>query len=76
MSYDRLISFLAGLGVPGVILIVAIAVGGYAGGAAIVFALAVLGGPLGMLGGLALLGVIALICAAVTTPKLTRSTSS
>ena len=56
LPFDKLVSFLVGLGVPGLVLVVAVYVAGVAGGAAIVVALATLGGPLGMLGGIALLG--------------------
>ena len=65
MSFDKLIAFLVGLGIPALVLIVAIFASGLAGGAAIVFALATLGGPLGMLGGLALLGVMVMISKAL-----------
>jgi hypothetical protein len=58
---DKVVSMIAGLGVPGLVLLVAMAASGWAGGAAIVTALAILGGPLGMLGGLALLGILVLI---------------
>lgn len=58
---DRVVAAIVGLGVPGLILLVAVSTGGLAGGAAIVAALAFLGGPLGMLGGIALLGLLVLI---------------
>ncbi len=58
---DKVVQKLVALGVPGLVLLVAMATGGLAGGAAIVAALAVLGGPLGMLGGIGLLGLFALI---------------
>lgn len=65
LPFDKLVSFLVGLGVPGLVLVVAVYVAGVAGGAAIVVALATLGGPLGMLGGIALLGVLVLISKAL-----------
>lgn len=58
---DKVVEKLVALGVPGLVLLVAIATSGLAGGAAIVAALAVLGGPFGMLGGLALLAVLTLV---------------
>jgi hypothetical protein len=63
---DKVVSKIAGLGVPGLVLLVAIAVSGLAGGAAIVAALAMLGGPLGMLGGIAALGILVLISNGLT----------
>ena len=58
---DKLISKIAGLGVPGLVLLIAMSATGYAGGAALTTALAALGGPLGMLGGIAVLGLLVLI---------------
>lgn len=58
---DKLVSWIAGLGVPGLVLLVAMAFTGYAGAAAITVALATLGGPLGMLGGIGVLGLLVLI---------------
>ena len=54
------------LGIPGLVLVVVIGTTGLAGGAAIVAALAVLGGPFGMLGGIAALGIMTLVADAVT----------
>lgn len=62
---EKLVSKLAGLGVPGLVLLVAIHATGLAGGAAIVTALAALG-PGGMIGGIATLGVIALCAQGLT----------
>ena len=58
---DRAIETIAAFGVPGLVLLVAIHLVGLTGGAAIVAALAALGGPLGMLGGIALLILISQI---------------
>ncbi|MBN3963074.1 hypothetical protein [Nostoc sp. NMS8] len=58
---DKLVDKIAALGVPGLVLLVAIAVTGWAGAAAITAALAVLGEPFGMLGGIAVLGLLALM---------------
>lgn len=63
---DKVITKIAALGVPGLVLLVAIAMTGLAGGAAIVAALALLGGPLGMLGGIGVLGLLVLISDALS----------
>lgn len=57
---DKIVSKIAALGVPGLVLTVAIGATGLAGGAAITTALAAIG-PGGMIGGLVTLGVIGLI---------------
>ena len=62
---DRVVSWLVGLGVPGLVLLIAISIGGLTGGAAIVAALATLGGPFGMIGGIALLGLLVLVSRAI-----------
>ena len=53
---DKVVSKVAALGVPGLILVIAMSATGLAGAAAITTALAALG-PGGMLGGVAFLGV-------------------
>lgn len=58
---DKLIDKIVALGVPGLVLLVAMSTTGYAGAVALTAALATLGGPVGMLGGIAVLGVLALI---------------
>jgi hypothetical protein len=63
---NNLIATIAALGVPGLVLLVAMYVSGFAGAAAITAALAALGGPLGMLGGIAVLGVMVLISRGLT----------
>lgn len=62
---EKIVSRVAGLGVPGLVLLVAIHTTGYAGGAAIVAALSALG-PGGIIGGIATLGVISLIIQGLT----------
>ena len=57
---DEIISKVAALGVPGLVLVVAISATGLAGAAAITAALSMLG-PGGMIGGVATLGVAALV---------------
>lgn len=58
---DKIVAIIVGFGIPGLVLLVAVITAGFAGGAAVVVALATLGGPLGMLGGIALLGVLMMI---------------
>ncbi|MEH2393607.1 MAG: GTPase [Nostoc sp.] len=53
---DEVIRKVVAMGLPGVILVIVMATTGLTGGAAIVSALAFLGGPAGMLGGIAVLG--------------------
>jgi hypothetical protein len=62
---DKLIARLVALGIPALILIVVIAYTGLAGAAAIVAALATLGGPLGMMGGVLVLGLLVLVSQAI-----------
>ncbi|MFN5515743.1 MAG: hypothetical protein ACK5CA_13645 [Cyanobacteriota bacterium] len=58
---DKIVDKIAALGVPGLVLLVAMAVTGWTGAAAITTALALLGGPFGMLGGIAVLGIMGLV---------------
>ncbi len=58
---DKLVDNIVGLGVPGLVLLIAMSATGWIGAAALTTALAALGGPLGMLGGIAVLGILALI---------------
>ena len=62
---DAVVDKIAALGVPGLVLVVAMAFTGLAGTAAMTAGLALLGGPFGMLGGIAVLGVLALISRAL-----------
>ena len=55
---NEFVKFIAGLGIPGLALLVAMGVVGFSGAAAITAALALLGGPLGMLGGIGALGAL------------------
>lgn len=61
LSFDKIVDTITGLGVPGLVLLFAMALTGYAGAAAITTALAALGGPFGMIGGIGMLVVLALI---------------
>jgi len=65
IPYDKLIARLIALGIPALVLLVAIVTSGFVGAVAIVAALAVIGGPLGMLGGILALGLLVLIGQAV-----------
>jgi hypothetical protein len=62
---DEVVRKVAALGLPGVLLAITIATTGFAGGAALTTALATLGGPVGMIGGIAVLGVAGLVADAV-----------
>jgi len=63
---DKIVEKIVALGVPGLVLVIVIATTGLAGGAAIVAALATLGGPFGgMWAGLAVLGLVVLISQAI-----------
>ena len=64
--FNQLISTIAGLGVPGLVLLVVTSASGFAGAAALTTGLAALGGPFGMVGGIALLGVLAMIVKGLT----------
>lgn len=62
---DQIVDKIAGLGVAGLVLIFVISTGGLAGAAAFTAALAALGGPFGMAGGLITLGLIVIISSAI-----------
>lgn len=62
---DKVVSTVAALGVPGLILVTAMGATGYVGAAALTTALAALG-PGGMIGGIALLGIIGLIAQSIS----------
>ena len=63
---DKIIAKIAALGVPGLVLLFLISSKGLAGAAAITSTLAMLGGPYGMIGGIAALGAMVLISDALT----------
>ncbi|MBD2200751.1 MULTISPECIES: hypothetical protein [Calothrix] len=67
---DEVVTKVAALGLPGVILAIAMAATGFTGAAAITAALAFLGGPAGMLGGIAVLGLTGLITEALAKVSL------
>ena len=57
---DEFVRKAAALGLPAIILVIVMGTTGFAGAAAITAALAFLGGPAGMLGGIAMLGIMGL----------------
>ncbi len=66
---EKIVSKVAALGIPGLVLLIAVSASGYAGAAAIIAALAALGpGGIigGIIGGIATLGVIGLITHGIT----------
>ncbi len=63
---DKVVDKIVALGVPGLVLLVTMQLVGWAGAAAITAALATLGGPIGMLGGIAMLVLLALIAKAIS----------
>ncbi|MBF2007115.1 MAG: hypothetical protein IGS49_17010 [Chlorogloeopsis fritschii C42_A2020_084] len=67
---DEVVKKVAALGLPGIILVMVMATTGLTGAAAITAALALLGGPAGMLGGIAVLGLTGLITDALAKVSL------
>ena len=65
LGIDEIADKIAALGVPGLVLVVVMAQTGYSGAAALTKALATLGGPFGMLGGIAMLVLLSLIARAL-----------
>jgi len=63
---DKLITHIASLGVPGLILLFLMFFSGYTGAVAITTALATLGGPMGMLGGIGVLLLLTKISEGIT----------
>jgi hypothetical protein len=73
---DKIIEKITGIGVPVLILILAISTNGLAGAAAITLALSSLGGPFGMLGGIGLLGISILISQSISKYGFSKVFSS
>jgi hypothetical protein len=74
--FQKAVAALVGLGVPGLVLLAVMATSGFAGAAAITSALATLGGPAGMLGGIAALIALGLASKALAEygfPKLAEA---
>ena len=65
LSLGKIAEVIAGFGVPGLVLFMLIAASPWSGAAAITSSLAVLGGPFGMLGGIATMGVLSFISRAI-----------
>ena len=57
---DEIVKKLAGLGLPGILLVIAITIAG-GNSAAVIPLLAILGGPLGIVGGLGILGLTTVV---------------
>ena len=62
---NEVVKFIASFGLPGVLLVVVMGTVGWKGAVAFTVALAALGGPFGMLGGLAVLGLVGYISHAI-----------
>ncbi|MFN6530354.1 hypothetical protein [Nostoc sp. ChiSLP03a] len=62
---DEVVKKIAALGLPGILLVIAVSATGLAGGYGVVAALAGLGGPLGIIGGLGVLGLTTLVGEAI-----------
>ena len=60
-KYDELIARISQLGIPALVLVVAVEITGVVGAAAVVEGLALLGGPWGVIGGLGVLGILVVI---------------
>ncbi|MGV0104580.1 hypothetical protein [Nostoc sp. DSM 114167] len=62
---DEVVKKIAALGLPGILLVIAVSASGLAGGYGVVAALAGLGGPFGIIGGLGVLGLTTLVGEAI-----------
>lgn len=69
---DEVVRKVAALGLPGVLLAIAMGATGLTGGAAIAAGLALLGGPSGMLGGIGVLGITGLIADYLANDSIDR----
>lgn len=63
---DKVVQKLVSMGVPGLVLLGVASTTGLAGGAALITALSVMGGPFGIMGGVAAIAVLALTVDAVS----------
>ena len=63
---DKVVQKLVAMGVPGLILLAIASTTGLLGGAALVTALSVMGGPFGLMGGIAAIGLLALTVDAIS----------
>jgi hypothetical protein len=71
--FARTVNLLASAGVPGLMLLGAMAISGYTGAAAVTVALASLGGPAGMLGGIGVLVSVGIAIAKFGLPELSMA---
>ena len=74
--FQMAVEGLVALGVPGLVLLIAVSVSGLAGAAALTSALAALGGPFGMVGGIGVLLLLVLVSKALTKfglPKMAQA---
>ena len=62
-TFTKMVDLLAAAGIPGLILLAAMAISGFTGAAAITVALSSLGGPAGMLGGIGVLVTLGVVIA-------------
>lgn len=69
---DSIVNKIVALGVPGLVLLVAMGIVGWSGAAAITTSLALLGGPIGMIGGIGLLVLLGLIANAISEYGMER----
>lgn len=72
-AFFRTVDLLAAAGVPGLILLCAMALSGFSGAAAITVALASLGGPAGMLGGIGFLVTLGVVIARYGISDLSKA---
>jgi hypothetical protein len=72
-TFAKMVDAVAAAGVPGLVLLAAMAVSGFSGGAAITVALASLGGPAGMLGGIGVLVTLGIVIAKYGVSDLTMA---
>ena len=63
---DKAVSSIAAVEIPGLVLIIAVSASGYVGAAALTTALAALGGPFGMLGGVGMLLIVSVVVKAIS----------
>ncbi len=61
VSVDTVVSKLVAIGIPGLIILAIAATSSLAGGAATIMALSTLGGPFGIMGGIAAVALLALV---------------
>ena len=69
---DSIVNKIVALGVPGLVLFVTMGIVGWSGAVAITTSLALLGGPIGMLGGIGLLVLLGLISHAIAEYGMER----